>query len=55
MVDLLKAGSFTSAEDALNCASALITLATERGLVKDLPDRVREEMRKILFQSVSDN
>jgi|HubBroStandDraft_3_1064219.scaffolds.fasta_scaffold03297_9 hypothetical protein len=53
-LDLLKAGSFTSAEDALNCASALITLATERGLVKDLPEdyELTQSMKQHLRRSL---
>jgi hypothetical protein len=37
-LDLLKSGAFTDAEAALDQATALLRVADERGLLKDLPD-----------------
>jgi hypothetical protein len=53
-LDLLKSGAFTDAEAALYQATALVRLADERGLVKDLPenDDLSQPMKQHLRRSI---
>lgn len=53
-LDLLKGGAFTDATAALDCASDLITIAGNRGLIKDLPenDDLTQSMKQHLRRSL---